>query len=174
MIRRRESRHRVSQNTAARQPQQIERLRANNQRLRRIQPAGNANDHLSESGRAQPLRQTGDLNVIGLVTILLQPRDIRRHERKPLDPPPQPQIVRGGSIRNPIVRQVRGDPAPVGVERTHPQPFLPQQIEVDIGDRRLRLAGKAFGLRQHDAILEHRGLAIPGQIRRQFAAPAAA
>ena len=41
--------------------------------------------HLRVVQRAQPLLQTGHLDVVGLIAILLQPSRIRRHERKPLD-----------------------------------------------------------------------------------------
>ncbi len=41
----REPRHRIGQNAVARQTQQIERLRADDQRLGRIQAAGNADHH---------------------------------------------------------------------------------------------------------------------------------
>ena len=61
--------------------------------------------------------------------------------------------------------------AAVGIERTHLQAFLCQHIEVDIGDRRLVRHGKPFGLGQSIAVLEHRGLAVPGEVGGRFAGP---
>ena len=95
VIRGRESRHRVSQDAVARQPQQIERLRADQQRLGGIQTAGNPDHHLLQPGRAQPLRQAGDLDVVRLVTILLEPSDIGRHEREALDLAAEADIAGG-------------------------------------------------------------------------------
>ena len=61
-----------------------------------------------DAGRLQPLHQPGDLDVVGLVAVLLEPRRIGRHEREALDLPLQPDIAmrrielgtrRGGSVR---------------------------------------------------------------------------
>ena len=171
VIRGREPRHRISQNAVARQTEQIERLGTDQQRLGGVQAAGNPDHHLLQSGGANPLRQPGDLDVVGLVTILLQPSDIRRHERKALDPATEADIAGGrrhGEADAPERARVA---AAVGIERPHLQAFLCQHIEVDIGDRRLVRHGKPFGLGQSVAVLEHRGLAVPGKVGGRFARP---
>ncbi len=61
--------------------------------------------------------------------------------------------------------------AAVGIERPHLQALLCQHVEVDIGDRRLVRHGKPFGLGQSVAVLEHRCLAVPGEVSRGFPCP---
>ena len=46
-----------------------------------------------------------------------------------------------------------------------------QHVEVDIGDRRLVRHRKPFGLGQSIAVLEYRGLAVPGQVGGRLACP---
>ena len=93
--------------------------------------------HLRVVERAQPLLQAGDLDVVGLVAVLLQPGRIRRHEREPLDLTAQPDVTaRRVEPEFDPPEGLRGDPvvAAVVVESAHPQPLLPQQLEVDVGD----------------------------------------
>ena len=62
-------------------------------------------------------------------------------------------------------------PPPVGIERSHLQPLLQQHVQVDVGDRRLVRHRKPFGLGQSVAVLEHRGLPVPGQVGGGFPRP---
>ena len=52
----------------------------------------------------------------------------------------------------------------VVVERPHPQPLRPQQVEVDVGHRALLLGREPLGLGQQPAVLVDHRLAVPGQI----------
>ena len=157
-------RHGKGQDIRPRQVQPVEGLSADDQRLGRIQPAGNPDHHPFDPRRPQPLREAGDLDVVGLVTILLQTRDVGRHEGEALDRAAEADIGVGRV-------QPEADPPPgpgmaaaVGVEGAHLQPLLPQQVQVDIGDRRLVRRREAFGLGQGGAVFEHAGLAVPGEV----------
>ena len=125
-ISRRESGQRECQNVAARPTFSVHRACGDDQRVGRVQPAGNPDDDLRIVQRAQPLLQPGDLDVVGLIAILLQPLRIGRHERKTLDLPPQPDVA--GRWVEPELdapERLRQRPVvtPVVVERPHPQPF---------------------------------------------------
>ena len=39
------------------------------------------------------VRQARDLDVVSLIAVLLQPHRVGRHEREPLDPAPQTEVV---------------------------------------------------------------------------------
>ena len=125
--------------SAPRQPQPVHRLRR-----RRSAPGSKSSPPETPiTTRSIPVArsrcdQPGDLDVVGLVAVLLERLRIGRHEREALERPLQPQIGarrlqaerhRGGT------RDRAGVQPPVVVETAHPQPFLAQQVEVDIGDR---------------------------------------
>jgi hypothetical protein len=68
-----EARQCTGDDILARQPDEIHRLAGDDQRLGGIEPARDADDGSLHAGRRQPLRQPGDLNVVGLVAILGEP-----------------------------------------------------------------------------------------------------
>ena len=75
-------------------PSPVHRPGRDDQRVGGVQPAGHADHHLRASSmRPQPLLQPGDLDVVGLVAVLLQPGRVGRHEREPLDLPAQPDVA---------------------------------------------------------------------------------
>ena len=169
-----EARHGVGEDVGARQPEQVERLGGHDQRLGRIEPAGDADDHALDAGRAQPLRQPRDLDVVGLVAVLREPRRIGRHEREALDPPLQADIAgrRVEPERDATERATRMAPAVV-VEGAHLHALLPQQVEVDIGDR--DLAGRRESARSRPAVARsRRSTAWPSQARSVVDSPAPA
>ena len=59
--------------------------------------------------------------------------------------------------------------AAVGVEAAHLHALVAQQVEVDVGDGELAGRREALGLGQRRAVLEDRGLAVPGEIGGGFA-----
>ncbi len=158
-----------SQDVRAWQAQKIERIRRDDQRMGRIEAAGNADHHPLDADRAQPLHQSGDLDVVTLVAILLQTGGIGRHEGKALHPAQQAEIRLARRVEaeadaaEPI--GAGGMSAAVVVERAHPHAFLTQQIEVDVGQHLLRIGREALGLGQGIAVLEDHHLAVPGNIR---------
>ena len=122
----REAGQRECQNVAARPFFAVHRARGDDQRVCRVQPAGNPDDDLRIVQRTQPLFEPGDLDVVGLIAILLQPLRIGRDERKTLNLAPQPDVA--GRWVEPELdapERLRQRPvvAPVVVERPHPQPF---------------------------------------------------
>ena len=122
----REPGQRERQNVAARPAFPIHCARGDDQRVCRIQPAGNPDDDLRVVQRAQPLFQPGDLDVVGLVAILLQALRIGRHEREPLDLAPQSDVAGRWvepELNAPERLRQRPVVTPVIVECPHPQPF---------------------------------------------------
>ncbi len=88
-----EAGHRIGQDMAARPAQQVERPGADDQRVGGIEPAGDADHHALDAGRAQPLRQARDLDVVGLVAVLLEPRRDRRARTETARPCAQADIA---------------------------------------------------------------------------------
>ena len=87
-----ESGQRVAQDVRARTAQQVHRAGGYNQRVGRVQAAGYADDDLRVSDRAQALDQARDLNVVGLVAVLLQARGIVGDEGEAVDRTNQAQV----------------------------------------------------------------------------------
>ena len=69
----------------ARQPEQVDRLGGDDQRMGGIETAGDADHDALGAGRAHALHEAGDLDVVGLVAILLEQALVARHEREALD-----------------------------------------------------------------------------------------
>ena len=97
---RRETRQREREDVAAGPAFSIHRARGDDQRVRRVQAAGQPEHHLRVVQRTQPLLQTGDLDVVRLIAILLQPCGIRRHEGEALHLAEQADVSGGGSSAN--------------------------------------------------------------------------
>ena len=137
-----EAGQRERQNVAARPVFPVHRARCDDQRVRRVQPTGNPDDDLRVVQRPQSLLEPGDLNVVGLVAVLLQPVGIGRHERKPLDLAPQSDVA-GRWIQSKLDSPERLRQRPVVtavvVERSHPQSFGAKQLGVDVGHRLVAL-----------------------------------
>src|SRR5207237_6537336 len=138
-----------------------------NQRLRRIEPARDADDELLEPGRRETLRQALYLDVVGLVAIIREHRRIGRHERKALDPAAKVESTRWrGEIEFDAAKRRRRLPVQPRIiaEGVHAHALLPDAPDIDIGDRHLRCRAEPLGLGQHVADLEDAGLPIPGKI----------
>jgi hypothetical protein len=68
-----ETRQRERENVAARPAFPVHRAGGDDHRVGGVQPAGQPEHHLRVVQRAQPLLQTGDLDVVGLIAIMFQP-----------------------------------------------------------------------------------------------------
>ena len=115
------------------------------------------------------MRQAGDLDVVGFVTILLQAGGVGRHKRKALHLAQETDIAIGRVDGEADAAKGARMPAAIGIKRPHLQTLLRQHVEVDIGDRRLVRHRKPFGLGQSITVLEDRGLAVPGKVGGGFA-----
>lgn len=71
------------EDVAARPAFPVHRTRGHDQRMRRVQAAGNTDHDLGIVQRAQPLLEPGNLDVVALVAIPFQAKRIARHEREP-------------------------------------------------------------------------------------------
>ena len=89
---RREPRQREGQDVAARTVEPVHRLGRDDQRVGRVQSAGDADDDLGLTDRAQPLLEPGDLDVVGLEAVQRQALDVVGHEREPVDLAPQADV----------------------------------------------------------------------------------
>src|SRR3954452_14314023 len=127
----REAGEREAEHVAARAARAIHRLGGDEQRVRRVEPARDADHALGVADRAQPLVQPRDLDVVGLVAIEVEAVDVGGDERVALDLALQAEF-RVGRVEREVdaaefagLRPVR---APVVIERPHPPPLLEQQI----------------------------------------------
>src|ERR1700709_228632 len=103
--------------------------------MRGIQAAGNAKYDALEPNCLQPLHQTGNLNVVTLVAILLQPGRISRYEWKPFDNAVQSKILfRRIKAKLYGAESTRGRcmGTAVIVESPHPNALLTEKIQIDI------------------------------------------
>ncbi len=92
-----ETGHRERQDVVARPPPlAVHRPGGDDQRVRRVQSAGQPpQHHLRIVQHAQALLETGHLDVVGLVAVLLQPLHIGGHERETLHLPQQADVTVG-------------------------------------------------------------------------------
>ena len=137
-----------AEDVAARPVQPVHRLGGDDQRVRRVQAAGDPDDDLGLADRAEPLLEPGDLDVVGLVAVQREPLDVVGHEREPVDLAAQADVARGrveGEVDVAGIGRCVSARAVV-VERALPHPLLPDPVEVDVGDRAARAVGEALGL----------------------------
>ena len=84
-LRRREARHREAEDVLARQTERVERLGGDDQRVRRIETARDADDDALAVRHLHALHQALHLDVERFVAVLVEPRRVVRHERKAVD-----------------------------------------------------------------------------------------
>ena len=149
-------------------------MRGHDQSVRRIQAARNADDDLRVADRAQALDQARDLNVVGLVAVLLQARGIVGDEGEAVDCSLQAEVgarriereldlLRGHTL---VAREVA-----LGVvrERVLALALGAQALEVHVGDRDVRALLEALADGQAVPGLVNHGLAVPGEVRAGLA-----
>ena len=165
---------RVGQDVGARQAERIHRARRDDQRLRRIEPARDADHQPLEPGRLQPLRQPLHLDVVGLVAIVAQHRRVGRHEREALDPAARSSRPAGGAKSN-SMRRNGGVAWPIS-RALSPNVFVRMRSwrMRPISTSATAISGPALkrGVSaQRLADLENAGLAVPGEVGRRIRRP---
>ncbi len=158
---------RVGEDVAARPAEPVHRPGRDDQRVGGVQTARDADDDLRLADRPQPLLETRDLDVVGLVAVEGQPLGVVGDERVAVHLAPQADIARRrveGELDGAEVRGARGQGAPVVVEGALPQPVLAEPVEVDVGDRPARPLGEPLALGEAVAGLVDHRLPVPGQI----------
>ncbi len=118
------------------------------------------------------LAQALDLDVEGLVAVLVEALRIVRHEGKALDAALEADVVE-------VRRVLEGDAAERalrvsrrggrGIEGRRAHPLEAKTAGVDVGDAQLPVGRKALGLREQVAELVDRPLAVPGEVGRALA-----
>ena len=124
----------------------------------------------------EALLEPGDLDVVGLVAVELEPGRVVGHEREAVDLAPQPDVARGRRERELDLAEVVGGVVrtPVVVEAALPQPLLAQPVEVDVHDRAPRPVGEPLALAEQVAALVDHRLAVPLRSVVDSPCPAAA
>ena len=158
------------EDVAARPAEPVHRVGGHDQGVRRVEPAGDADDDLGLADRAQPLLEPGDLDVVGLVAVQREPLRVVGHEREAVDAPPQPEVAaRVGRARSrPCGRRPRrpGRPGAAVVVEACPAAAAPGRCASG-RRRRPRGAGRRGTARlsasRSPHLVEHR-LAVPGQV----------
>ena len=168
---RREPRHRVGQDVAARTPEPVHRLRAHEQRVGRVQAARDPDHGLGLTDSPHPLLEPGHLDVVGLVAVQRQPLRLVRDEREAVDLAPQADVA-GGRLERELDRAEGGHAVGVGaavvVEGALPQPLRHEPLQVDVGHGAGRAGREALGLAEQVAVLVDEGLPVPGQVGRRL------
>jgi hypothetical protein len=166
-----ESRQGVGQDLAARPVQLVEGAGADDQGVGGIEAAGDADHQRLGAGGLQPRGEALDLDVVGLVAVLREPRRVGRHVGEALDLALQLDRLREGVERHrhdterPVGPQLGGG---VVGEAVHPHPLGAQAAHVDVGQRQL-IGDETLGRGQRHPVLEHLGLAVPGEVGGGFA-----
>ena len=168
-----EGRHGVGEHVLPRQAQAIHRPAGDDQRLRRIQPPGDADHQLRNARGAQALLQPVDLDVIRLVAAFVALGRVVRDVGETFDKASQRdgRLVRDDRLKAHAaeVRQrlamLNGAVAVAG----HPHALLAQAIEIDVGGDKLLALGEALGLGEQCRVLVNHRVAVPREISRGFA-----
>ena len=164
----------VGQDVRARTTQQLEGAAGDQQGVGGVEPARHADHHLAHAGGLQALGQALDLDVEGLVAVLVEPGRVVRHEGEARDGAAQSMVGEIGPGQKADAAEARLRPALHGravVEGAVAMPLQPQPLDIDIGDGQLGLAGEALALGQQGAQLVHRGLSVPGQVGGRLPRP---
>ena len=168
----REAGHRERVDVAARTTEPVHGTGRDDQRVRRVEAAGDADDHLGLADRVQSLLEPGDLDVVGLVAVERQTLGVVGHEREAVDLAAQADVAArrlDGERDRPEGRGAVRQRPPVVVERPLAEPLLPDPVEVDVGDAAPRPVGEALGLGEQVAHLVDQRLAVPRQVGGRLA-----
>jgi hypothetical protein len=132
-----------------------------------IQAAGYADDEMLSAGRGHAAQQAFDLDVEGLVAVVVEALRIVGDEGKPPQAAPQTPVgamrpVLEGDAPKPHFRMAaRGGAI---VERAHPHPLEAAALQIDVGDQQFRLVAEPAGGRQRLAQFVDDALTVPGQV----------
>ncbi len=166
-----EARQGIGQHIGPRQAQPVHGPHRHDQGMGGIQPSRDPDHRPFHAGGLKPLGQALDLDVVGLVAVLAQPRGIGRHVGEALDRPLQRHRL-GRSVQGEVhdaeARDAVGFLPRAVAEAVQPHALLADAAEVHVGEHHL-VAGEAPGLGQGFAQLEHARLAVPGEVGGGFA-----
>ena len=169
-----EAGHRVREHVRARQPQPVHRARGDDQRVRRVEPARDADHDAVDPGRAQPRLEALDLDRVDLLAALVAADGVGRHVREPLDLASQRHAWRAAV--SPSVELDRRNRASARRWSCTQSPKLlvvhavgDEPVEVDVGEDQLLLVGEALRLGELLAVLVDQRLAVPGEVGRRLA-----
>jgi hypothetical protein len=167
-----EARHGVGEDVLAGKLELVHGARAYEQRLGRIQPPGYADDQALAAGRAHARLQAVDLDAVYLFTARVARRRIARHVGQALDAAleldaarrqGQREFNRAKALYVGLVAQRRV------AERVLAHAIGEQAPEVDVGERHLRLVGKALGFGDQRAVFVDDGVPVPREVGGRFA-----
>ncbi len=167
------ARHREAEDIGARQSQPVHRLGADQQRMGRIQAAGDADHHLRDAGGRQTLHQRLHLDLVDLVAAFVAPPAIGRHIGEALDAALQRQIAVLVDPQHETdgaeLRHLAGMAAHRIAERRHVHALAREPLQIDVGEDHVRIVGEALRFGQQFAVLVDQRLAIPGEVGGRFA-----
>ena len=162
-----EAGQRVAEDVPARQAEPLEGAHRDQCRLRRVEPARDADHHLLDPGGGEALHQPLHLDVVHLRAALVAACRVGGHVREALDVPPQRHAARRHAdveVDAPEVAQPRCVRLRVVAEARHARAFLAQVIEVEVGGDQAGLGGEADRFREPLAVLVDQRVAVPGEV----------
>ncbi len=169
-----EPRHGVGEDVRARQPHHVHRARADDQRLRRIEPARDADHHLVGAHRAQALHQALHLDLVDLVAALVARGRIGRHVGEALVAALAAAAARprgSGSGKRTLRKCDTASAwrAADCAEAVGAHAVLRDAVEIDVAGDQVRLVGEALGLGDARAVLVDHAVAVPGEVGGRLA-----
>ncbi|MCY1509157.1 hypothetical protein D9M68_434900 [compost metagenome] len=168
-----EAGHGVGEDIGARQPQPVHRLGADQQRMRGIEPARNADHHLADLAGRQPLHQRLHLDVVDLHAALVALARVGRHVREARHVACQRQRLLARQVEREGDHAERFHLGPVPAHRMAEGDLVHalarQAFDIDVGEQQVRVVGKALGFGQHFTVLVDQCLPVPGQVGRRLA-----
>jgi len=170
---RREARHHHRQNVGARTLQQFHRADTDEQRLRRIESARDADHGRLALRELEPRRESLHLDVDDLAAARVARRGIGGYVREALVDAIEEQALLGRQVDVDLDRtksRVR-IALLLGAlsERRLPRTLLCEAVEIDVRGDELRLRLKAPRFGEQRAVLEDHAIAVPREIGRRFA-----
>ena len=161
--------HGVSQNVLPRQPQPVHGPGRDDERLRRVQAARDADDHSFDAGARQPLEQAMHLDVVGFEAALVPFARIARRIGKPGEFPLQRHLACRDAKLERYVRHCLQALAAVAhriAEAGHPHPVMHQAFQVNVRRDHLLAVRKPLRLRQQIGVLIDQRVPVPRQVGR--------
>ncbi|MNI23697.1 hypothetical protein D3C73_772930 [compost metagenome] len=163
-----EARQGETQNARPRQLQPVEGATGDQQRLGRIQPARDADHQALAVRRLHPAHQALDLDVEGLIAVLIQPGGIVRHEGEAVQRPDQGVVRAVSGLERDHRRGLALDAGAVG-EGAVAQPVQADAVHVHVGDGQVAVQGEALALGQPGPQFMDGRLPVPGQVGGRLA-----
>ncbi len=163
-----EAGHRVGEDVGARVAEQVHRLGADEQRLRRVEAAGDADDDLLDTGELKALGEALHLDLEDLGAALVAGGRVGGHVGEALVAP-QGQEAPGARQRQrhgdgAVALQPRALALNGVAEGRLAHALLDEPLQVDLGAEHGGLVGEALGLGEQHAVLGDERVAVPGEV----------